>query len=280
MKICKSLQELAAFRAGLRAKGQSLALIPTMGALHEGHLSLIRAAQADGHATLTTIFVNPTQFAAHEDLDTYPDTLDADLAGLEALGVDGLFLPDRGLMYPDQEATRVKVGGPSEGLESEDRPHFFEGVATVVTKLLSAAQADAAYFGEKDYQQLQVIRRLATDLLIPTNIIGCLTVRENSGLALSSRNTYLSKEARKQAAAIFATLTSTRDALLSGTPVQQTLDQAEQSLLKTGFEAISYLAYVDAATLRPLKCVAELGSGRLLFAGTLAGVRLIDNIAV
>ncbi len=280
MEICKSLQALAVFRASIRSRGQSLALIPTMGALHEGHLSLIKAAQADGHATLTTIFVNPTQFAAHEDLDTYPNTLEADLAALEGLEVDGLFLPGQELMYPKGEATRVKVGGPAEGWESADRSHFFEGVATVVTKLLSAAQADAAYFGEKDYQQLQVIRRLAADLLIPTEIIGCPTIREASGLALSSRNMYLSEEQRSQAAAIFNTLTKARNALLAQAPIFETLEQAKQSLLDKGGEAVSYLAYVEAETLRALKTHAPEGSGRLLFAGTFAGVRLIDNIAV
>ena len=280
MKICKSLRDLARFRAVVRKTGQRLALIPTMGALHKGHEGLIRAAQDQGQATLATIFVNPTQFAAHEDLHSYPSTLEADVQLLRDLNVGGLFLPDRRLMYPEQNATRVKVAGPSEGWESADRPHFFEAVATVVTKLLNAAQADAAYFGEKDYQQLQVVRRLAADLLIPTEIVACPTVRDASGLALSSRNSYLGEAERRQAAAIFTTLNAARDQLLTDAPLAETLHSSKQALLDAGFEAVSYLAYVNAQTLRPLGALAPAGAGRLIFAGTLAGVRLIDNIAV
>ena len=180
-----------------------------MGALHDGHLSLIKAAQRDGHATLATIFLNPTQFAAHEDLDTYPRTLDADLTALQGLGCDGLFLPDTALMYPKGEQTRVHVPDLATRWEGADRPHFFEGVATIVTKLLIAARADAAYFGEKDFQQLQIIRRLAADLLMDTAIVGCATVRAPSGLALSSRNAYLTDAGLKQAGEIYAALSNT-----------------------------------------------------------------------
>jgi len=278
MKICATLADLSAFRHDLA--GRSLALVPTMGALHEGHLSLVRQAQDDGYSVLVTLFVNPTQFAAHEDLATYPDTFAADVAALEALAIEGLFVPAAALMYPPGESTRVSLSGPAQGFESLDRPHFFEGVATVVTKLLIAAQADAAYFGEKDYQQLQVIHRLAADLLIDTHIIGCPTVRAANGLALSSRNAYLDSAQRIQASQIYAQLILARDAILAGAPIKSTLNTAEAALLAKGFERIAYLAYVHAQSLSIAETALPPGAGRLLFAGQLAGVRLIDNLAV
>ena len=280
MRICKSLEQLAEFHGKVRAEGRTLGLIPTMGALHTGHLSLVKQAQADGHATLVTLFVNPTQFAAHEDLDTYPDTWAADVTALEELGVEGLFAPPVGLMYPDGESTRVRVEGISARWEGEDRPHFFEGVATVVAKLLIAAGADAAYFGEKDYQQLQVIQRLATDLLMSTKIIGCPTVREDSGLAMSSRNAYLTEDQRSQAAVIYRSLLRARDGILASEPISKALETARERFLAAGFSEVSYLSYVDAQTLEPQDQALPSGSGRLLFAGKLAGVRLIDNVAV
>ena len=280
MRICKSLEDLANLRADMATQGQTLGLIPTMGALHAGHLSLVAAARADGHAALTTIFLNPTQFAAHEDLGTYPKTFDSDVAALEAAGAVAVFAPETALMYPEQEATRVPVGGPSQRWEGADRPHFFEGVATVVTKLLVAAQAQAAYFGEKDYQQLQVIKRLAADLLIPTQIIGCPTVRADSGLALSSRNAYLSPAELRQAAEIYRTLGQAREAILAQEPIETTLNNGKAHLLEVGFSDVSYFAYVEASSLAPLDRPVAQGSGRLLFAGTLGSTRLIDNIAV
>lgn len=280
MKICKSLDDLNDLRASLRKRRQTLGLVPTMGALHAGHISLVKAAKADGHAALATIFLNPTQFAAHEDLDAYPQTLEADLQALEDAGTAAAFVPEIPLMYPEGEATRVLVNGPSQNWESADRPHFFEGVATVVTKLLVAAQADAAYFGEKDYQQLQVIRRLATDLLIGTTIIGCPTVRADDGLALSSRNAYLSTQERAIAPQIYEGLIWLRDEILAGRDPETAKQVVKDRLLSAGFASLSYLAYVDAHSLEPLAAPAPQGSGRLLFAGTLGTTRLIDNIAV
>ena len=280
MKICKSLADLAAFRTHLDDK--PLALVPTMGALHDGHLSLLKAAKADGYATLATIFVNPTQFAAHEDLDTYPSTFDADVAQLESLDCEALFVPPTTLMYPAGEQTRVRVPEIAARWEGEDRPHFFEGVATIVTKLLIAARADAAFFGEKDYQQLQVIKRLATDLLLETKIIGCPTVRAPSGLALSSRNAYLSAEQESAAAEIYAALTNTASLIIEDPrlPLEVLLDGTKQRILRAGFADVSYLAYVDAQTLEPSWTRLDEGAGRLIFAGTLSTTRLIDNVAV
>ena len=278
MEICKSLAALAAFQQRLR--GQSLALVPTMGALHAGHLSLVRAAQEAGQAVLVSLFVNPAQFAPHEDLDTYPQTFDADVAALEERGVTALFAPPRTLMYPDGEVTRVRVGEIGQVWEGADRPHFFDGVATIVTKLLVLARAETAYFGEKDYQQLQVIRRLATDLLIPTQIIGCPTVRDAGGLALSSRNAYLSEGQRAQARGLYAALSQTRQSILEGVEISAALETAQAGLLSQGFERVAYLAYVDAISLEAQNRALPEDSGRLIAAATLGGVRLIDNLAV
>ena len=282
MEICNSLADLTAFRAALALGGQPLALIPTMGALHVGHLSLIAAAQRDGYATLASIFLNPTQFAADEDLATYPSTYAADVAQLKTQGCTALFAPPPTLMYPPGEQTRVRVPMIAARWEGQDRPQFFEGVATVVTKLLIAAQAEAAYFGEKDYQQLQVIKRLTADLLIPTQIIACPTVRAPSGLALSSRNAYLSPEEQESAAEIYAALTNTAALILEDPrlPLDILLDSTKQRIRRAGFAEVSYLAYVDAQTLEPAWTRLVEGQGRLLFAGTLGTTRLIDNLAV
>ena len=280
MQICKSLEELQPAQDRLRQQGKSLALIPTMGALHEGHLSLVKQAQQDGHATLATLFVNPTQFAAHEDLDTYPQTFEPDVAALQELGVNILFAPSPDLMYPDGDQTRVRVGNLGKLWEGVDRPHFFEGVATVVTKLLILAKADAAYFGEKDFQQLQVIRRLATDLIIETEIHGCPTIRDAMGLALSSRNAYLDEVRLQVASNLYQTLIWTRDQIQSGAAVPDTLDHANKTILDAGFETVSYLAHIDADTLEAQDLPLSAGSGRLIVAAYLGGVRLIDNIAI
>lgn len=280
MQICKSLEDLRRAQDTLTQQGATLALIPTMGALHAGHLSLIKQAQRDGHATLATLFVNPTQFAAHEDLDTYPQTFERDVRALERLGTQILFAPPPDLMYPKGEQTRVRVGQLGTVWEGVDRPHFFEGVATIVTKLLILAKADAAYFGEKDFQQLQIIRRLAADLMIDTQICGCPTVRDAQGLALSSRNAYLDAEGLQVAATIHQTLLWARNRIQAGEPIPGTLTQARQAILEAGFDRLSYLAHINAETLAVCEAALPVGSGRLIIAAYLGGVRLIDNIAV
>ena len=280
MEICKSLEGLRAFQSVTRAAGRSLALIPTMGALHAGHLSLVKAAQNDGHATLVTIFVNPTQFAAHEDLATYPRRFEADLAALETLQVDALFAPTADILYPVGEQTRVALSPLGQLWEGVDRPHFFDGVATVVAKLLILSRATAAYFGEKDFQQLQIIRRLATDLLIDTQIIGCPTLRTAGGLALSSRNAYLQPAACQSATALYQALCEARDQIRKGAAIPAVLDYAKAQVLQAGFTQVSYLAHVDAQTLAAVPTALPAGSGRLIAAAYLEGVRLIDNLAL
>lgn len=256
-------------------------LVPTMGALHAGHVSLIKVAQNHASRVAATIFVNPTQFAPGEDLDRYPRTLEADLEALENAGCDVVFLPDVSTMYPEGDATRVTVSGPlSETLEGAHRPHFFGGVATVVTKLLASAQADVAVFGEKDYQQLQVIRRLTADLLLETEIIGAPTVRADDGVALSSRNAYLTPAERKAAPNLLQALERACSAIRSGDDPQKATEAAAAALANVeGFGEIDYLAYRTAADLSEPKGTLPKGEGRLLAAAWLGNTRLIDNIS-
>ncbi|MGB1156536.1 MAG: pantoate--beta-alanine ligase [Alphaproteobacteria bacterium] len=255
-------------------------LVPTMGALHAGHLSLVRVAQQHASRVAATIFVNPTQFAPTEDLATYPRTLEADLEALEAAGCDVVFVPEVATMYPVGEVTRVAVPGPlSETLEGAHRPHFFGGVATVVTKLLASAQADVAVFGEKDFQQLQVIRRLCADLLLGTEIIGAPTIRAEDGLALSSRNAYLSDTHRAIAPALHRALQAAKRAIADGASPTTATAAAAADLVDAGFENVDYLAYRAAADLSEPKEALPKGEGRLLAAATLGQTRLIDNIS-
>jgi len=263
---------------GWRQAGERVVLVPTMGALHDGHLALIRAAKADADRTVVSIFLNPTQFGPSEDLATYPRTWEADLAALARLGVDALFAPNVAEMYPDGFATTITVGGPGLGLETEFRPQFLTGVATVVSKLLIACIPDIAIFGEKDYQQLLVIRRMTADLGLPIAIAGHPTVREADGLALSSRNSYLSPDQRRVAPALYRVLTDAAAAISTDTPVDQALAAARTALQAAGF-TVDYVALRNAETLAP---VADLGAEplRLLAAAKLGKTRLIDNIAV
>jgi pantoate--beta-alanine ligase len=263
---------------GWRQAGERIVLVPTMGALHDGHLALIRAAKADAGRTVVSIFLNPTQFGPSEDLATYPRTWEADLAALARLGVDAVFAPTVGEMYSDGFATTITVAGPGLGLETDFRPQFLTGVATVVSKLLIACMPDIAIFGEKDYQQLLVIRRMAADLGLPVTIIGHPTVREADGLALSSRNAYLAPDERRVAPALYRALSDAAEAISAGTPVDQALGGARADLRAAGF-AVDYVELRNAETLAP---VADLSSEprRLLAAARLGKTRLIDNIAV
>jgi len=249
-----------------------------MGALHDGHLSLIATARRHADKVVASIFVNPTQFGPNEDLDRYPRREKADAALLVEAGCQLLWLPDVAAMYPKGFATSIRVSGVSEGLCGGVRPGHFDGVATVVAKLFNQVLPDVAVFGEKDYQQLAVIRRMAADLDFSLDIVGAPTVREPDGLAMSSRNAYLSKEARETAAAFPRALRTAVTALQNGDPVAATLDGVRAELLGAGFDAVDYVELRSAEDLQPL---AQLDRrARLLAAARIGGVRLIDNFSV
>jgi pantoate--beta-alanine ligase len=250
-----------------------------MGALHDGHISLVRLARRRAKKVVVSIFVNPTQFAAHEDLGSYPRTWKADLAKLAAEGVDLIWHPDAKTMYPDGFATRVAPEGPAlAGLEDRFRPHFFGGVATVVTKLFTQVRPDMALFGEKDFQQLKVVTRMARDLDLGVKVIGGAIVRERDGLAMSSRNVYLSPEERSTAPVLFRTLKETAKRLRGGDRFNAALADGAEAIGRTGF-VVDYLEARHAETLAPVASVKE-GPVRLLVAAKLGTTRLIDNIRV
>ncbi|MGC9954974.1 MAG: pantoate--beta-alanine ligase [Rhizomicrobium sp.] len=278
-QIVNTIGLLRARLAAARRDGARIGLVPTMGALHEGHLSLVHKTQKHADKVVVSIFVNPTQFAPHEDFDSYPRTLDADAAKLAAAGgTDLIFAPSVGEMYPQGFATRIEVGGPSRGLETDFRPHFFAGVATVVAKLLLAVMPDAATFGEKDYQQLLVVRQLAADLGLPTTIIGAPIIREADGLAMSSRNAYLKPDERRIAGQLNVVLKRVTADLRAGTPVAAAEEAGKRALLESGFASVDYVAVRDAATLAPLESLTR--PARLLAAAKVGETRLIDNMAV
>jgi pantoate--beta-alanine ligase len=277
--VVRTLPELRARVGEWKRAGLRVGFVPTMGALHAGHLSLVRRALERADRVVVSIFVNPTQFAPTEDLARYPRDEAGDLAKLAAAAAHLVWMPDVAVMYPEGDQTWVTVEGLSQGLESGTRPHFFRGVATVVTKLLNQAQADVAVFGEKDYQQLLVVRRLARDLAIPTEIEAGATVREPDGLAMSSRNAYLGPEERRIAAALHRVLAATAAALADGGPAEPRLVAARRQLVAEGFASVDYLELRDAATLAPLAAVDDR-QARLLAAVFLGQVRLIDNVPV
>ena len=275
MQTVRTSEELARARADFTGR---LALVPTMGARHAGHLALIAEARRRADKVAATIFVNPTQFGAGEDLARYPRREEEDARMLEQAGCDLLWMPSTDAIYPQGFATTVHVSGLSERWEGEARPGHFDGVATVVAKLLLSVRPDVAVFGEKDFQQLAVIRRMVSDLNIPVEIAGLPTVREVGGLALSSRNAYLSEDERGRAAALQQALTGARDAIRAGESVASALRQAKQALVDAGFLKVDYLALVGAATLEPLD--EACGEMRIIAAATIGMTRLIDNIAV
>lgn len=283
MQTATTLEVLRSAVGALRGGGRRLALVPTMGALHEGHLTLVREARRHADAVAVSIFVNPKQFGPSEDLDAYPRGMAADSALLEAEGVELLWAPTLEAMYPAGFASNISVAGVSEGLCGAARPGHFDGVATVVCKLFNQVMPDVALFGEKDWQQLAVIRRMARDLDLTAPhvdaIVGIPTVREADGLALSSRNQYLSPEARAQAAAIPQAMREAITALLAGSAVAPTLAAVEAHLLQAGFDSIDYVTLADAASLAPLDALGAVPA-RLLVAARIGGTRLIDNMAV
>lgn len=277
-EIVRSIAALRAKIAGWRRDGLGIGMVPTMGALHQGHLALVGEAQRQTSRVIVTLFVNPAQFAPTEDLGSYPRTEDTDRAKLAELGADILFAPSAAEMYPAGFDTKIVVGGPAAGLETDFRPHFFSGMATVVAKLLLCGLPDRAFFGEKDFQQLLVVRQLVRDLNIPTEIVGCPTIREPDGLALSSRNAYLAPEERALAPRLHATMVEAAGRLRTGAPAGTTLAEGKRALADAGF-AIDYLELRNAETLAPAE---DLRSEplRLLAAARLGRTRLIDNIPV
>jgi len=258
-----------------RRAAQSVGLVPTMGALHAGHLALVSAACEDNDRVVASLFVNPTQFGPNEDLASYPRDEDADRARLAALGVDLLFAPSESEVYPEGFATTVTVAGLTEGLCGAHRPGHFTGVTTVVGKLLIQSLPDRAYFGEKDYQQLTVIRRMARDLDLPVEIVGVATVREADGLALSSRNAYLSPSARAVAANLNRVLESVAAAVAGGADPTEEAQRGVAALRVAGFDAVDYVAVCDAETLAPVTTIE--GPARVFAAARIDGTRLIDN---
>ena len=278
MQIIRRLEQLAPALAVLRSGGEKLALVPTMGALHAGHMALVAEARRRAKRVVATIFVNPLQFGANEDLERYPRPEQADAEMLAQNGCDLLWIPAVDEIYPAGFATRINVAALSERWEGEARPGHFDGVATVVAKLLLSVRPDVALFGEKDFQQLAVIRRMAADLARGVEIAGVPTVRDADGLALSSRNAYLSADERRSAEALPTALNNAATAIRSGDPVSAALAAARQSLADAGFTRIDYVALVDAASLEPLD--GPDGAMRLIAAATIGTTRLIDNIAV
>jgi pantoate--beta-alanine ligase len=278
-QVIRTLPALAGVLAPWRARRDRIALVPTMGALHAGHLALVRRAQRRADRVIVSIFVNPAQFAPHEDLKTYPRTFAADVAALAGLSADLVWAPSVETMYPAGFATRIVPAGPATaGLEDASRPHFFAGVATVVGKLLIQCGPDIAVFGEKDYQQLKVVTQLARDLDLKTRIVGVPTVRERDGLALSSRNVYLSPAERDAAPVLHRVLADCAQKITADHPIGAVLTEGKATITQAGF-AVDYLEARHAETLAPAAALAE-GPLRLLVAARIGTTRLIDNIAV
>jgi pantoate--beta-alanine ligase len=276
--IVRTVADLRARISAWRQAGETVAMVPTMGALHAGHLSLVEEGFRRADHVVVSIFVNPTQFAPHEDFQTYPRTEVSDVEKLTGLGTDLVFAPNALEMYPLGSVTRVEVAGPALGLETDFRPHFFAGVATVVAKLLIACAPDVAIFGEKDYQQLAVVRQMVRDLMIPVEIVGGATVRESDGLAMSSRNAYLSPEERAVAPRLAEEMRKIAATVRAGGDAAAALAAAKEALLAAGFRQVDYLEIRNAVTLalpsepgEPLRLLAALWLGK---------TRLIDNIAV
>ncbi|MGQ3672805.1 pantoate--beta-alanine ligase [Xanthobacter sp. TB0136] len=273
--VVHTVKDLRAQVSTFRAAGERVALVPTMGALHAGHESLVLKAQEVAQRTVVSIFVNPAQFGPNEDFDRYPRTFDADLEKLTALGVDVVYAPSVAEMYPAGYGTRITVEGPSAGLESDFRPQFFTGVATVVGKLFLQCRPDCAIFGEKDYQQLMVLKRLARDLDLDIEVLAAPTLREADGLALSSRNAYLTPQERSLAPVIHEALSRAATAIGSGTNPEEAVLRASQTISTRGLK-VDYVVARNAETLAPLKAPGE--PVRLLAAAWLGTTRLIDNL--
>ena len=299
MKICTNREEILAVSADWAAAGETICLVPTMGNIHDGHISLLDIAAQHGERVITSIYVNPKQFAPHEDFNSYPRTVQADLDKLAATGrCDAVFMPQT--MYSDGHATAITPGGAAEGLESVSRPHFFAGVATVVYQLFVQTGAHKAIFGEKDFQQLRVIQQMVIDLHMSIEIIPAPTLRDADGLALSSRNSYLDAQQRAAAPALYQALQEAAEALRvrgenDGGDVDQILTDAEAAVLAAGFGSVDYMALCDADRLTPVTGASERHADKkggdergsagcegmvLLAAARIGDIRLIDNVRV
>lgn len=281
--ILPTVETLTALRARMDGYGTDrdrTALVPTMGALHEGHLSLVRIAKRVADRVIVSIFVNPTQFAPGEDFEAYPRDMQADLKLLAQEGVDLVYLPARSSMYQDDHSTSLIIGGVGDGLETDHRPTFFHGVALVVNKLFNRVRPNIAVFGEKDFQQLAVIRRMVRDLDMPVEIIGAPIARDAQGLALSSRNRYFDTEGLAVARQLNRILFDARDHLQTGADVATTLQHTHRNILDSGFSDVDYVSLADAASLKLQNEGVVTDKSRLLIAAHCRGVRLIDNCAV
>ncbi len=277
----QTLRDLPALRAAilaLRSDGKPVALVPTMGALHDGHMALVEEARRRAKHVVVSIFVNPKQFGPNEDLDAYPRREASDAHMLQEAGVDILWAPTADVMYPAGFSTNISLSGVTEGLDGAARPGHFDGVATVVTKLFNQVRPDVALFGEKDYQQLAVIRQMVADLDLPVEIVGLPTQRAEDGLALSSRNAYLTEEERKQALALPRALGEAKRQMERGATVESALAKAITMLTNHGFDPVDYVTLCDAVTLKPMTVLDR--PARLLGAAKIGQTRLIDNIAV
>jgi pantoate--beta-alanine ligase len=278
-KILRTVSSLRRALEPHRRARQAIALVPTMGALHEGHLKLVREAKKRARRVVVSIFVNPAQFAPTEDFGSYPRTFETDIKALAALKVDAVWAPTAAEMYPDGFATRLAPEGAAlAGLEDKFRPHFFGGVATVVAKLFTQAQPDFAMFGQKDYQQLRVVTQMARDLDLPLKVIGVPTVREKDGLAMSSRNVYLSESERAVAPVLHRVLKASAERIKRGEPVEMVMEEGAGDIRRTGF-TLDYLEARHALTLKPVASLKD-GPIRLLVAARIGKTRLIDNIGV
>ena len=278
VQIIRRIDRLRSAVSQLRRQGGAVALVPTMGALHCGHMQLVKAARQRADHVVVSIFVNPRQFGADEDLSAYPRQEDADAALLSEAGVAILWMPDADQVYPPGFVTNVSIAGVSDGLCGAARPGHFDGVATVVAKLFNQVQPDLALFGEKDFQQLAVIRAMARDMDFGCDIVGVPTVRDGDGLALSSRNAYLTAEQRAAASMLPRAMQAGIAVIQAGGPVREAANGVERALLAAGFASVDYVALCDAVTLEPIE--APDRAARLLVAARIGSTRLIDNMAV
>ncbi len=276
--ILRTVADLRTTARGWRAAGETIGVVPTMGALHDGHLSLARRARAECDRVITTIFVNPKQFNNPDDMKKYPRSEETDARLLGSVPVDAIFAPSVEEVYPEGFITTVSLGGVAQPLEGHMRPGHFDGVATVVTKLFGMSLADRGYFGQKDWQQLQVVLRLVRDLNLPVEVVGCETIRDSAGLALSSRNLRLTADGRAKAPVLYAALTAAAADIRAGQSDRMAIREAAETMRAAGFERVEYIELRDAATLMPSDDPAR--PRRMLAAAWIDGVRLIDNIPV
>lgn len=277
MLIIRKKSELSNYICGYKKEGKTIGFVPTMGALHDGHLSLVSIAKKQSDIVVVSIFVNPAQFAPHEDFDKYPRQEEVDLKKLDNSGVDIVYLPSKEEVYPEGFSTKISVGDVGKTLEGVTRPHFFDGVALVVTKLFNQVSPDIAVFGEKDYQQLSIIRKLVADFNMNIQIIGAPIIRENNGLAMSSRNSYLSEAQKNSASALYRSMQYIRSEIIKGNDVKAAITVAENDLIKAGFDKVDYIAVRDKNSLLEPALNSDLV---ILAAAYIGGVRLIDNLLV